>query len=95
MSSLKLVLKKRWFDLIESGEKKEEYRAITPYWCRRILTEDGKTKHDQVIFYYGYAKDRPSMTFKIESIRIGQGKAEWGAVLGKEYIAIRIGQRLG
>ena len=93
MSTLKLVLKKRWYTLIESGEKKEEYRAITPYWCRRILTEEGNARHDRVIFYYGYAKDRPSMTFRIESVHIGQGHPEWGAILGKDYIVIGIGQR--
>lgn len=30
-------LKKEWFELIKSGEKKEEYREITPYWCNRLL----------------------------------------------------------
>ena len=35
--SLKLVLKGRWYQMIESGEKKEEYREITPYWCNRLL----------------------------------------------------------
>lgn len=28
MSTLKLVLKYKWFDMIESGKKKEEYREI-------------------------------------------------------------------
>ena len=92
--ALKLVLKKRWYDLIRSGEKKEEYRAISPYWYRRILTENGQARYDQVTFYYGYAKDRPSMTFQIEGVRIGQGNPEWGAELGKEYIVIGLGQRV-
>ena len=35
---LELILKRKWFDLIQSGEKKEEYRDITAYWCTRILT---------------------------------------------------------
>lgn len=30
MKTLHLVLKKRWFDMILSGEKKEEYREIKP-----------------------------------------------------------------
>jgi len=29
--NLHLTLKKNWFDLILSGEKKEEYREIKPY----------------------------------------------------------------
>ena len=34
---LKLVLKGVWYRMIESGEKVEEYREITPYWCNRLL----------------------------------------------------------
>ena len=28
---LTLPIKKKWFDMIVSGEKKEEYREIKPY----------------------------------------------------------------
>lgn len=41
MKILDLVLKGKWFDLIQSGEKKEEYREIKPYWAQRLfLTGD-------------------------------------------------------
>lgn len=33
---LTLPLKKKWFDMIKSGEKKEEYREITDYWRKRL-----------------------------------------------------------
>ena len=33
---LHLVLKKKWYEMQESGEKTEEYRDITPYWFRRL-----------------------------------------------------------
>lgn len=36
MKTLHLTLKKKWFDMILSGEKKEEYREIKPYWERRF-----------------------------------------------------------
>ena len=36
-SCLKLNLKKEWFDMIQSGQKKEEYREIKNYWFRRLL----------------------------------------------------------
>ena len=32
-----LVLKRRWFQMIQSGEKTEEYREITPYWIKRLF----------------------------------------------------------
>ena len=34
---LDLVLKKKWYDMIESGEKTEEYREIKPYWEKRLV----------------------------------------------------------
>ena len=30
--TLYLPLKAKWYDMIESGEKEEEYREIKPYW---------------------------------------------------------------
>lgn len=37
MKTLHLTLKKKWFDMILSGEKKEEYREIKMYWINRLL----------------------------------------------------------
>lgn len=34
---LTLSVKKEWFDKIVSGEKKEEYREIKPYWISRLV----------------------------------------------------------
>lgn len=39
MKTLDLVLKKKWYDMIASGEKIEEYREIKPYWITRLLYE--------------------------------------------------------
>jgi hypothetical protein len=35
---LHLTLKKKWFDMIASGEKKEEYREMKGYWWKRLCT---------------------------------------------------------
>ena len=35
--TLHLVLKRKWWDMIESGEKKEEYRDANHYWAIRLL----------------------------------------------------------
>lgn len=48
MNTVHLVLKRKWFDLIASGEKRIEYRADTEFWRKRIL---GK---EQVVFHRGY-----------------------------------------
>ena len=36
MKTLHLNLKKKWFDMILSGEKTEEYREIKNYWIDRL-----------------------------------------------------------
>lgn len=36
METIHLPLKKQWYKMEESGEKKEEYREITPYWITRL-----------------------------------------------------------
>jgi hypothetical protein len=35
---LYLPLKAKWYEMIESGVKTEEYREIKPYWCDRLLS---------------------------------------------------------
>lgn len=37
MKTLDLVLKHKWFDMIASGQKKEEYRDIRPFWTKRFI----------------------------------------------------------
>lgn len=41
MKVLHLTLNKKWFDMILSGEKKEEYREIKGYWANRFLCKIG------------------------------------------------------
>lgn len=36
-----LPIKKKWFDMIHSGEKKEEYREIKPYYDTRLMNAFG------------------------------------------------------
>ena len=37
MKTLHLPLKAKWYEMIESGVKTEEYREIKPYWCDRLI----------------------------------------------------------
>lgn len=41
MKELKITLQKEWFKRHQE-DKNEEYRAITPYWCSRLLRIDGR-----------------------------------------------------
>ena len=36
MKALHLPLKKKWFDMIKAGVKKEEYRECSLYWIKRF-----------------------------------------------------------
>ena len=49
MKTLDLVLKHHWYDMIASGEKKEEYREIKPYWIKRLIG-DYKITNDPIIW---------------------------------------------
>lgn len=37
--TLHLPLKAKWYEMIESGVKTEEYREIKPYWVKRLLKD--------------------------------------------------------
>ena len=88
MNTLHLVLKSKWYELIEQGEKLEEYREIKPYWEKRL-----GVLYDQIIFHYGYTNRK--MVFQCEGVTIGEGKPEWGAAPKTQYFVIKIGKRLG
>lgn len=92
---LHLTLKKKWFDMIASGEKKEEYRDCVYFWDCRLLEPDCRLRHfDVVTFRNGYQKDAPTMTLKCEGIEIRSGRPEWGAVPYQVYYVIKLGERL-
>ena len=110
--SLELVLKAEWYDMIERGEKLEEYREVTPYWRKRICRSesfcqmrevckanilchyegDVPPKNLSVTFHRAYTQTK--MTFKIKRVSIGFGNPEWGAVSGRKYYVIKLGERV-
>lgn len=94
---LRLTLKKKWFDMILSGEKKEEYREIKEYWISRLCYDKvlRRTKYfDSVIFKNGYGRNAPSVEVKVHGIIESYGKEEWGAEKGKQYFIILLGKIL-
>lgn len=87
---LRLTLKKRWFDMIASGVKKEEYREIKDWIISRL---HGKT-YDAVEFSNGYGAHVPKVTVEYLGWGNGIGRAEWGATPMKPTIIIRLGRVL-
>jgi hypothetical protein len=102
---LTLPIKKKWFDMILSGEKKEEYREIKPYYITRFRKlfrygyyfDEGKDSHEkrystdkkEIIFRNGYSESSPSFA-AFCTLSIGAGRGEWGAEKGKEYFVLTI-----
>ena len=52
MKPLFIIIKKKYFDAIECGEKKEEYRLITKRWVKLLVGR----KYQTIIFQNGYRK---------------------------------------
>ena len=78
---LHLTLKKKWFDMIASGEKKEEYRECKPYWYARLCcgfpTLYSPKDYDFILFKNGYGKNAPTMKVECLGISRGEAKPEW------------------
>jgi hypothetical protein len=104
MNTLHLTLKKKWFDMIASGEKKEEYRERKPYWYNRLTSEiymnagtPTQSKHfnfikyDAVKFVNGYGNHRPSITLECKNILVNFGKPEWGGDANNLQFVIKLG----
>ena len=58
MRILHLVLIGKWYDMIARGEKTEEYRAITPYWCNRLIGLCGLNRWKQDFYEMDFLKDK-------------------------------------
>ena len=93
MKTLKLTLKKKWFDMILCGEKKEEYREYKPYWITRLMNLGPEgvfmsyKNFDYVEFTNGYGRKRPSVKLELVGLYGGYGGfAKWGAAPGHQFI---------
>lgn len=85
---LTLPIKKKWFDMIKSGEKKEEYREIKPYYQVR-LNEWAYTGTHTILLRNGYNKNSPTLECEC-FVEIDYGKEEWGAEPNKMYYVLKI-----
>jgi len=89
MRILHLTLKKKWFDMIASGEKREEYRELKPYWHKRLTK-----KYDVIQFRNGYRKDSPKITVELKEVCKSLGIVEWGAPEAHPVYILRLGKIL-
>jgi len=103
---LVLPIKKKWFDMILSGEKKEEYRDIKPYYDSRFYhikaIPQEKTQVDSLAEFklsvetveyviFRNGYSKNSPSIKCKvDITTGKGKEAWGADPNKDYFILKI-----
>ena len=95
MKTLHLTIKKKWFLMVDAGEKPEEYRDESDWIRSRLLAKNGEhRKYDAVCFTNGYAPDSPRVTRVYNGFEFREGRQEWGAEPGKKYFVIKLGEKL-
>ena len=60
MNKLVINIKKKYFNEILNGTKKEEFRKKTKFWETRILNRE----YTHVVFRNGYKKNAPTITLR-------------------------------
>lgn len=91
---LHLTLKKKWFDMIKQGVKKEEYREIKPYWTKRLKDFLVKNPFDYVLFRNGYSKDAPTLKVECKGVKFGEARPEWSDGAKGRFYVIQLGEIL-
>jgi hypothetical protein len=87
-SILRLTLKKKWFDMIASGEKCEEYRTPSKWILSRL---EGK-EYDVLEFKNGYGPNVPTMQVEFLGWHHFTGRPEWGFEGWKPVVVIQLGR---
>ena len=90
---LHLVLEKKWFKKIVSGEKTEEYREIKPYWASRLVNQ--KAESGEVLFdeFGGYCRVLGEPEYKpFTNVLFYAGYAKDRQVVEKKIESISIGK---
>lgn len=90
---LTLPIKKKWFDMILSGEKKEEYRTNSDYYGSRFRNVWGYPAHwgepRKIKFRNGYRATSPSFIAEC-TLSEGFGKVAWGGDPFERYYILHI-----
>lgn len=98
-SVLSLVLKGQWYDMIDKGGKREEYRANTRHWRVRIENFQKKFETGRpLVVAFQNAYQKPSMWFYVNGISLRVGgfcrHPEWGEPKEEAHFAISLGERV-
>lgn len=100
-SILPLVLKRRWFEMVALGQKKEEYRDCSDYWKTWFENWFARSNFGAlpmvVEFRLGYAARAQRTAFLLNSFLIRAAyrfeHPDWGEPQGQHYV-LRLGERV-
>lgn len=80
---LNLTIHRRWFDMIASGGKHEEYRSLNNRQvakARKCVADGWPREGAAMVLRNGYRMDSPALAVRVIgfSIRLGAVHPEWG-----------------
>lgn len=84
-----LPIKRVWFDMIISGQKKEEYRNTTSRYIAMFQNAMDENRQFICKLRNGYSKDSPFVIAKVK-LSFGTGNPAWGAQIDKIYCILSI-----
>ena len=90
---LRLVLTGKWYDMIASGQKVEEYRDMSDYWTRRIRNWIERPGIHVVAFSLGYRKSDMFFSCKHCHPAWASRHEGWGEPWAPHFV-IRLGERV-
>lgn len=95
--SLQMSLKTKWFEMTKAGIKTEDYREITPYWCKRLLSyfkdKQGSISDGKQLLFFIPNEDTPIFNnFDFNIMTLGYPKStDTERILKFEHNGIEIG----
>jgi len=87
MKKLFIIIKKKYYNEILSGIKKEEYRLVKPHWVKMLVGKD----YSHIVFQNGYRKDAPKFEAEYLGYEIKNIKHEFFGNEDVSVFAIKIG----
>lgn len=90
MTTLKLSINKKAFDVMVTGEKNEEFRDESKWILSRLVNK----KHEFIQFTNGYGKDRPVFVAKYLGYTSGEADKKYsnGLTVTGNKIIIKFGE---
>ena len=92
---LNLTIKHRWFDMIASGAKREEYRSADN---RQVNKAWERLAANMMVLRNGYSMGSPALAVRVYGIILRNGNdsihPEWGEPTDRTHFAIMLGDVL-